>query len=257
MTIAHESHAKLSPSRPFKFASIKALFIRETCVKLIIGNKNYSSWSLRPWLLLKTKGIAFEEQLLRLNFDAESPFKVELAKVAPTGKVPVLLDEDFAVWDTLAIAEYLADKFPQLGLWPADARDRARARSLCSEMHSGFGALRNAFPMNIEANLAEVGARILNEDTAVQKDLGRIDAIWSEQLAKHPGAFLFGEFSIADAYFAPVCSRVASYKLPLSPAASAYVDRILNLPAMQEWQAAARAENDFLDFDEPYRKSVA
>ncbi len=225
-------------------------------MQLYIGNKNYSSWSLRPWLLMRHAGIAFEEVALRLSFEEGSPFKHALAAVAPSGKVPVLVDDGFAVWDTLAIAEYLADKFPARQLWPAAAKARARARSLCAEMHSGFSHLRNAFPMNIEAELPEVGARLLRDDPAVAADLARINAMWQQQLKEHGGPFLFGAFSIADAYFAPVVMRIRSYALPVPPAVGAYVERIVALPAMQQWMDAARAEHDFLPFDEPYRSQA-
>ena len=225
-------------------------------MQLYIGNKNYSSWSLRPWLLMQHAGIAFEEVALRLSFEAGSPFKRALAAVAPSAKVPVLVDDGFAVWDTLAIAEYLADKFAAKQLWPADAKARARARTLCAEMHSGFSALRNAFPMNIEAELPEVGARLLRDDPAVAADLARINAMWQQQLAEHGGPFLFGAFSIADAYFAPVVMRIRSYALPVPAAVGAYVDRIVALPSMQQWITQARAEHDFLPFDEPYRSQA-
>jgi len=222
-------------------------------MQLYIGNKNYSSWSLRPWLLMRQAGIEFEEVKLRLSFDEGSPFKRALEAVAPTGKVPVLVDDGFAVWDTLAIAEYLAEKFPDKGLWPAGQRDRARARSLCAEMHAGFAALRNHFPMNIEASLPEVGAAKLREVPEVGRDVARIAELWTGQLEVSGGPFLFGTFGIVDAYFAPVCSRVRTYSVPLSAAAAAYAQRVLELPAMQQWDREARAEGDFLPFDEPYR----
>jgi glutathione S-transferase len=222
---------------------------------LYIGNKNYSSWSLRAWLLMKQAGIPFEEVKLQLDFQAGSPFKETLAKVAPGGRVPVLVDRGFAVWDTLAIAEYLAERFPQKGLWPADAQQRARARSLCAEMHAGFGALRGCFPMNIEVHLPEVGPRVLAERDDVRADVARIDEIWTTQLAEQGGPFLFGAgFSIADAFFAPVCARLKSYAVPVSAAASAYAARVLALPAMQAWTADALEEHTFLEDDEPYRK---
>ncbi|MBS0448794.1 MAG: glutathione S-transferase family protein [Proteobacteria bacterium] len=220
---------------------------------LYIGNKNYSSWSLRAWLLLKQAGIEFEEVKLRLDFDPASPFKQALAQVAPSGRVPVLVDRGFAVWDTLAIAETLAERHPDKELWPADAHRRARARSLCAEMHAGFGALRNHLPMNIEASLPEIGPRILREHADVRADVARIEAIWSEQLAGRGGPFLFGRFSIADAFFAPVCSRFRSYAVPVSATAEAYVAHILALPAMQAWSAEACREHTFLADDEPYR----
>ena len=225
-------------------------------MQLYIGNKNYSSWSLRPWLLMRHAGIAFDEVPLRLSFEAGSPFKHALAAVAPSGKVPVLVDDGFAIWDTLAIAEYLAERFADKQLWPADAKARARARSLCAEMHSGFSALRNAFPMNIEAALPEVGARLMRDDAAVAADLARINAMWQQQLNESGGPFLFGAFSIADAYFAPVVMRIRSYALPVPARVGAYVECIAALPAMQQWTQAALAEHDFLPFDEPYRSQA-
>jgi glutathione S-transferase len=225
-------------------------------MQLYIGNKNYSSWSLRAWLLLRQAGIPFVERRLRLDWNADSPFKRTLLAIAPSGRVPLLVEDDgFAVWDSLAIAETVAELHPEKRLWPADRRQRARARSLCAEMHSGFTALRNRCPMNIEASLPEVGVRCASgEWPDVAADLRRFDAMWSEQLAASGGPFLFGEFGIADAYFAPVCSRVRTYALPLGAAALAYVDRIHALPAMQEWCAAARDEHDFVEDDEPYRQ---
>jgi glutathione S-transferase len=223
---------------------------------LYIGNKNYSSWSLRPWLLMKEAGIDFSERPLRLDWAAGSPFKTTLLAIAPSGRVPLLVDDGFAVWDSLAITEYLAEKFADRGVWPAERRQRARARSLCAEMHSGFGALRERCPMNIEAALPEVGARCAREWPEVAADLRRIDTMWSEALAEHGGPFLFGAFGAVDAYFAPVCTRVETYRLELGAEARAYAARVLALPAMQQWCAAARAENDFLVEDEPYRSRV-
>ncbi|MCI4428342.1 MAG: glutathione S-transferase family protein [Burkholderiales bacterium] len=223
-------------------------------MQLYIGNKNYSSWSLRAWLLMRQRGIVFEEVKLRLGFDDASPFKARLLQLAPTGKVPLLIDDDLAIWDTLAIAEYLAEKFPLLRLWPADPKQRARARCLCAEMHSGFSALRSSFPMNLEASLPEVGARILRESGAAARDLKRMVQMWSQQLAISGGPFLFGEFCIADAYFAPVCARIRSYLLPVNSTVAAYVDRIFAVPAFQEWRQDALAEHDFIEEDEPYRQ---
>ena len=224
-------------------------------MQLYIGNKNYSSWSLRAWLLLRECGIAFEERQLRLDWIADSPFKKTLLAIAPSGRVPLLVDDDgFAVWDSLAIIEYLAEAFPAKRLWPAERRQRARARSLCAEMHSGFTALRNRCPMNIEASLPEVGARCRDEWSDVAADLRRIDAMWTEALAQSGGPFLFGAFSASDAFYAPVCSRIRSYALPVGKVASGYVERIHALPAMQAWCQAARQENDFIEEDEPYRR---
>ena len=222
---------------------------------LIIGNKNYSSWSMRPWVLLKAFGIRFDERKLRFDFAPGSDFYRELARHTPTGKVPVLVEDDgFAVWDTLAIAEHIAERHPELPIWPRDARQRSRARSLCAEMHAGFGALRQNCPMNIEASLPEVGARLLAEKPQVRADLARIDAIWSEQLAASGGPFLFGEFGAIDAYFAPVVMRVHSYGLPLSPVSAAYAQRVRQEPGVCDWITDSLAEQDFLDFEEPYRK---
>jgi glutathione S-transferase len=223
-------------------------------MRLYIGNKNYSSWSLRSWLLMRQSGIEFEEVKLRLAVEADSPFKTELLRLAPTGKVPLLIDGDLAVWDTLAIAEYLAETFPALQLWPVDPKQRARARSLCAEMHSGFAALRNSFPMNLEAFLPEVGPRILRESSGAAADLARIEHMWSQQLGISGGPFLFGKFCIADAYFAPVCARIRTYALPVSAPVAAYVEHVFALPAFQEWLADALAEHDFIADDEPYRQ---
>jgi glutathione S-transferase len=224
-------------------------------MRLYIGNKNYSSWSLRAWVLMRHAGIDFEEVLLRFDsFAPDSKFKQRLQGVSPTGRVPVLVDDDgFAVWDTLAIAEWLAERFPDKQLWPADAKARARARSLCAEMHAGFAALRTHCPMNIEASLPEVGRRVLQEQPGVRTDLARIDQIWTEQLATSGGPLLFGSFCIADAYFAPVASRIRTYGLAVSATAQAYIERVFALPAMQAWMRDALAERDFRPFEEPHR----
>jgi glutathione S-transferase len=225
--------------------------------KLYIGNKNYSSWSMRPWVLLTQAGIPFEEVLLRFDsFDAGSAFKQAVNARNPVGKVPVLVEDDgFAVWDTLAIAETLAEQFPEKQLWPADprARARARARSVCAEMHSGFGALRSACPMNIEASLPDVGTLALRDKPGVRADLDRLVTMWSELLAQHGGPMLFGQFSIADAYFAPVVMRMRTYALPTPAPVTAYIERVCALPGVKAWIDGALAEKDFLDFEEPYR----
>ena len=224
-------------------------------MQLYIGNKNYSSWSLRAWVALTQHGIPFEEVKLRLSFTEGSPFKNTLQALGAPGRVPVLVDGDLVVWDTLAIVETVAERFP--ALWPADARQRARARSLCAEMHSGFSALRGHCPMNVEADLAEVGAKIWREQAAVRHDVARIEQLWSEQLAASGGPMLFGGFCAADAFFAPVAVRLRAYALPIGDTARGYVERLFALPAMQQWVADALAEQDFLDFDEPYRKPPA
>ncbi|MFZ5547404.1 MAG: glutathione S-transferase family protein [Pseudomonadota bacterium] len=225
-------------------------------MQLYIGNKNYSSWSMRPWVALRQFGIPFDEVLVRFDsFDEGSNFKQTMARVTPTGTVPVLVDEGFPVWDTLAIAEYLADKYPQHALWPRDPQARARARSLCAEMHAGFRALRNACAMNIEASLPEVGAKVLAEQPTVQADLARLAAAWQDALAQSDGPFLFGDFTLADAFFAPVVARIRTYGLPLPAAAAAWAERLWATEGVQAWVADALKEQDFLPFEEPYRTS--
>jgi len=223
-------------------------------MQLYIGNKNYSSWSMRPWVALRQFGIPFQEVMLRMDgFHPGSKFKQRLAEVSPAGTVPVLVDEGFAVWDTLAITEYLAEKFPQHALWPRERKARARARSLCAEMHGGFGALRSACPMNIEAFLPQAGQRALAEQPQVRADLERLVAAWSDALEESGGPFLFGEFSWADAYFAPVVSRTRTYGLPLPPVAAAWADHLWATHGVQAWVADALTEKDFLSFTEPHR----
>ncbi len=223
-------------------------------MQLIIGNKNYSSWSMRPWVLMHALGLPFDEVKLRLEFGADSSFRRAVAGHSPAGKVPVLhLDDGFAVWDSLAIAETLAEHFPQAGVWPTEARARARARSLCAEMHSGFGALRSHCPMNIEARLAEVGARLWAEQAEVRADVQRIEAIWADALAGSGGPFLFGDFGATDAFFAPVVMRLRNYALPVQARSQAYIERMVAHPALAAWIADALTEQDFLADDEPYR----
>ena len=223
-------------------------------LKLYIGNKNYSSWSMRPWVLLTQAGIPFEEVMARFDsFAPDSHFKQVIGPVSPVGKVPALVDGDLAVWDTLAIAEYLAEKFPDQQLWPADIKARARARSICAEMHSGFAALRSACPMNIEACLPEIGQLVWRDKPAVRADVARLVAMWSELLAQHGGPMLFGTFSVADAYFAPVVMRFKTYALPVPEAIAAYMERVAALPGVKAWVQGALAEHDFRDFEEPFR----
>ena len=225
-------------------------------LQLHIGNKNYSSWSMRPWVLLRQASIAFEEMPVRFDsFAADSQFKRQLEGVSPTGKVPVLVDGAVTVWDTLAIAEYVAEKFPDRQLWPQDAATRAHARSVVAEMHSGFTQLRTHCPMNIEARLPDIGALIWRDQPGVRADVERLGQMWGELLARHRGQMLYGEFSIADAFFAPVCMRLVTYALPVPAAVAAYVQRVQTLPGVAEWIAGALAEQDFRDFEEPYRLS--
>jgi glutathione S-transferase len=223
---------------------------------LYIGNKNYSSWSMRPWVLLKQADIPFQEKMVRFDaFDRDSEFKNEILKVNPAGRVPCLVDDGFAVWDTLAIAEYVAEKFPQRKLWPEEAKARARARSVVAEMHSGFGALRQHCPMNIEASLPQAGAIVWRDQAAVRTDVQRIIAMWTELLEQHKGPMLFGQFTIADAFFAPVCMRIRGYALPVPGHITDYIRRVCALPGVKAWMDDALLEKDFIDFDEPYRAS--
>jgi glutathione S-transferase len=226
-------------------------------MKLHVGNRNYSSWSMRSGVLVRQFQLPVTEVLQRFDsFSADSQFKRAMAPLTPTAQVPVLVDDDgFAVWDTLAIAETLAERFPAQALWPAEARARARARSLCAEMHAGFRALRSACPMNIEASLPEVGARVLAEQPEVRAELARLEAAWTSALADSGGPFLFGAFSIADAYFAPVVARLRTYGLPVSAPVAAWLAAVWAAPGVASWVADALAEQDFRDFEEPYRRS--
>jgi glutathione S-transferase len=221
---------------------------------LYIGNKNYSSWSMRPWVLLTQAGIPFDEVVVRFDsFAADSQFKQRMGPVSPTGKVPVLVDDGFAIWDTLAIAEYLAEQYPDRQLWPHDSRARARARSVCAEMHAGFPHLRGACGMNIEADLTQAGALIWRDKPAVRADVARLVAMWTELLDEHKGPMLFGAFSIADAMFAPVVMRLTRFGLPVPAQITDYMQRVEALPSVAAWIKAALQEKDFLDFEEPYR----
>jgi glutathione S-transferase len=223
-------------------------------LKLYIGNKNYSSWSMRSWVLLKQAGIDFEEVMVRFDsFDSGSRFKQTIESLSPAGRVPVLVDDGLVVWDTLAIAEYLAEQFPEKQLWPRDAKARARARSVCAEMHSGFTGLRSNCPMNVEASLPQIGALVWRDRPSVRADVQRIVSMWTALLEEHKGPMLFGEFSIADAYFAPVCMRLKNYALPVPGHITDYIRRVCALPGVKAWIEDALAEKEFVDFDEPYR----
>lgn len=204
---------------------------------LCIGDKNLSSWSLRPWLLMKLAGIPFTEKLIRLD---QPDTTKEILKYSPTGKVPCLIDGEIAVWDSLAIAEYLAERFPDKQMWPAAVAARARARSISAEMHSSFGELRKTWPMKF----SQIGLRH-PQPAAVAGDIKRISTIWTETRAAFGagGPFLFGRFSIADAMYAPVVSRFMTYgPVDLPRAAAAYCETIFSLPAMQEWGVGAARE---------------
>jgi glutathione S-transferase len=212
---------------------------------LVIGNKNYSSWSLRPWLLLKVKSIAFDEVRVPLY---QQRSKAAIHAQAPVGrvqygKVPILRDGDLTVWDSLSICEYVAERHPQSGCWPADARDRARARSISAEMHAGFRELRTRMPMNCRREPADV-----EHTVELDADVARVIEIWTQARDDHAadGPYLFGEFGIADAMYAPVVLRFAGYAVDLPPLARAYADAMLELPALQAWIADARRETEVL-----------
>jgi glutathione S-transferase len=224
-------------------------------MQLVIGNKNYSSWSMRPWVLMRQLDLHFEEVKLRFDFTPGSAFRRAVAHHSPAGQVPILIDDSFSVWDSLAIIEYLNEKFPGRGIWPEDIQARARARCNVAEMHAGFGALRNACPMNIEADLSAVGAKIWAEQPAVRANVERIEVMWLEALTNSGGPFLFGAFGAVDAMFAPVCMRFLSYGLPLQPHVKSYVDRVAAAPGVAAWIKDALAEHDYILEDEPYRNA--
>jgi glutathione S-transferase len=209
---------------------------------LIIGNKNYSSWSFRPWLAMKVAGIAFQETVISLE---ASDFKARITKLSGAGRVPVLIDGDVRVWESLAILEYLAEKFPAAGLWPKDAGARAHARAIASEMHAGFVPVRQRLPMNVAR---PVRRRVLDDGAA--KDVTRIAAIWSECRAKFGGPFLFGPFGAADAMYAPIVWRFHTYAVEAGAPARAYMQAMMALPAWSEWRTAARGEPWVLPHDE-------
>ncbi|HLX01316.1 MAG TPA: glutathione S-transferase family protein [Trinickia sp.] len=215
-------------------------------MKLIIGDKNYSSWSMRPWVLMKHFGISFEEVLIWLN---EPDTKARILEHSPSGKVPCLVGDDGgSVWESLAIFETLAERYPQHALWPRDAAARAHARGVCAEMHAGFGDMRSSMSMNIRARRPGKGGT-----PGALADVARVDAIWRECLAKHGGPFLFGEFGIADAMYVPVVMRFNTYAPKLSDEARAYVARINALPAVAAWVEDAMVEPHpvaYLDQDE-------
>ncbi|MGN6232075.1 MAG: glutathione S-transferase family protein [Trinickia sp.] len=205
-------------------------------MKLIIGDKNLSSWSMRPWVMMKQMGLVFDEVLVPLG---KPETKASILEHSPSGKVPCLvIDDGESVWESLAILETLAERYAQLGVWPSDAAARAHARSISSEMHAGFGELRTNMPMNVCARQPGEGAT-----PGALADVARIDAIWTECLARYGGPFLFGDaFCAADAMYAPVVSRFITYAPPLSDAARAYVERMSAVPAMREWFDGARRE---------------
>lgn len=211
-------------------------------ISLTIGNKAYSSWSLRAWLALRHVGVPFAEIVVPLR---QPDSKERILRHSPSGKVPMLRHRGRVVWDSLAICEYLAETYPDAGLWPQDAHARAVARSVSAEMHSGFVALRTAMPMNLKERHPGQGR---TEDCLA--DIARIQAIWCDTLARfgRDGPYLFGRFSIADCMYAPVVTRFVTYGVDLEPACRAYADTILALPSLRDWTGAARSEPWTIDF---------
>ena len=245
------SDVRPSP-RPNPLPSAQATPVAASAATLIIASKNYSSWSMRPWVLLKQFDIPFHEKLIALGVKDTAS---NIAAFSPSGRLPCWIDGDSVVWDSLAICETLAERYPQHALWPRDPAQRARARAVSAEMHAGFGALRTAMPMNIRGRASE---RDWSGD--VLADIARIDTLWCDCLAASgkqgsaarrdvpgvsssgDGGFLFGAFSIADAMFVPVAMRFNTYPVRLSPAASGYVERLMALSSVQSWTAAALLE---------------
>jgi glutathione S-transferase len=205
-------------------------------LKLIIGNKNYSSWSFRPWIAMKVAGIPFEEEVISLD---AADFKSRVSPHSGTGKVPVLIDGDVKIWESLAILEYLAERYPNAGLWPADPAARAHARAVASEMHAGFLPLRRHCPMNL---WRPVRKRELTPEVA--ENVARLEQMWTDCRSRFGagGPFLFGAFSTSDAMYAPMVSRLETYAVEVGAPVRAYMTAMTSLPAWQEWKAAALEE---------------
>jgi glutathione S-transferase len=212
---------------------------------LLIGNKKYSSWSLRPWIVMKQAGLKCDEQFVALQ---QPNTKANILKYSPSGKVPFLRHGKIEVWESLAICEYLNEAFPKAGLWPRDKAARAQARAVSNEMHGGFADLRRYLPMDVSRRIDEP-----SRAQAVKGEIDRIAALWAQCRRRYgkDGAFLFGKFSIADGMFAPVVTRFSTYGVKLPPVAAAYVKTMVALPAMKEWIAAAKEEPWVIDYPDP------
>ena len=222
---------------------------------LVIGNKVHSSWSLRPWILTRELGIAFDEVLIPFSNPFHSPeWKAQVRQYSPAAKVPALVDGAVAVWESLAILEYVAEIRPDLPVWPRDAVARAMARSISAEMHAGFGALRSACPMNLGKKYAEK-----DRGAEVAQDVARIGEIWRTARERFGagGPFLFGAFGAADAMYAPVVTRLDTYSIPVDPLCRAYMDAVLGTAAFQDWRAAALAETWIVPEDEVDEEPIA
>lgn len=213
-------------------------------MKLVIGNKNYSSWSLRPWLAMRQLDIPFEEILIPLD---QPDTKVRILAHSPGGKVPILKDGDITVWESLAIMEYLAETFPDRGVWPEHPAARAHARTVACEMHASFMALRNACPMNLRKRFA-----YCDRGSEVTRDVARIQQMWADCRRRfgREGPFLFGRFSAADAMYAPVVARFETYSIPVDDEVRAYMDAVFDTAAFREWKAAGSEESWVLEHDE-------
>ena len=213
-------------------------------LQLVIANRNYSSWSLRAWLYLAESGIEFEEIRIPLFTDQ---WREEIARYSPVGRVPVLIDDGFSIWDSTAIIEYAREQFPGAVDWPEDRKQRAQARSISAEMHSGFLALRDELPQNLRAR-CPLDTQSLGEECRQQ--IQRVDQIWSEcrNENRSSGKWLFGTFSIADVMFAPVALRFVTYEIAVSPEAGEFMDAVCGLQSVQQWIAAAREEKESISF---------
>ena len=222
---------------------------------LVIGNKCHSSWSLRPWILMRQLGVPFDEVLVPFTDPIDTPeWKAQVRKYSPAGKVPALVDGDVAVWDSLAIVEYVAEMRSDLPVWPRERAARAMARSISAEMHSGFSALRSACPMNLGKKYGEK-----DRGAAVARDVARITEIWRAARERYgaEGPFLFGQFGAADAMYAPVVTRFDTYSVPVDPVSRAYMEAVLGTAAFREWRAAALAETWIVPEDEVDEEPIA
>lgn len=213
-------------------------------LRLVIGNKNYSSWSLRPWLALRAAGVPFEEVRIPLYTEAS---RAEIRRWTPAGRVPVLHHDGLVIWDSLAICEYVAELAPEAGLWPSDRRARAAARAVCAEMHAGFAALREELPMNLRLRARR------EPSPAARHDAHRVQELWNECRARYgrDGEFLFGRFGLADCFYAPVATRFRSWGLPLDPVSARWAEAVLAHPAFLEWEAEAVQEKERIAAAEP------
>lgn len=203
-------------------------------MKLIIGNKTVSSWSLRPWVLMKHFEIPFEEILIKLDLPETTE---QIKKFSPSGKVPALIDGDLAIWESVAIMEYLNEKFPEKKMYPTDQKERALARSLVLEMHAGFGQMREHLSFNIKKSYQNF------DHSPAQKDIDRMKELWTKQLKRSGGPFLFGEFTLVDAMYAPIAGRFKTYGVPIDGLVKNYCQNLLDLPAMKAWYEGALGEN--------------